>query len=135
MARRNKYSGKYEMKKEEFLSAKYYAARYGLWLDEYNELKDSVAAIVPDDMPHAVNNISDPTSRLATRRAELRQKMEIVEKAAFEADEYLAKWLLIMAKDPEITYKKMRNSYEIPCGSRQYYERRRKFYWLLAKMI
>ena len=135
MARRNHYKGKYEMTKEEFLSAKYYAARYGLWMDEYNELKDSVAAIVADDMPHAINNISDPTSRLATRRAELRKKMEVVENAALVADQDLAKWLLIMAKDPDITFNNLTQKHDIPCGKDLYYDRRRKFYWILSKMI
>ena len=51
MARRNCYTGKYKLTKEQYQSAKYYAQRYMEWLTRYNQLKDSVAAIVPDDMP------------------------------------------------------------------------------------
>ena len=135
MARRNFYKGKYELTKEEFLSAKYYAARYQKWLDEYNALKDSVGAIVSDDMPHAINNISDPTGRLAERRAELKDKMEVIERTAFETDPQIAKWLLIMAVTPEMTFEQLKAKHDIPCGSSMFYERRRKFYWLLSQKI
>ena len=135
MARRNYYTGKYELSKEEYLSAKYYAQRYMEWLTRYNSLKDSVAAIVSDDMPHGKGGISDTTERLATERAELKTKIEKIEDAAREADSELGHYLLLMAVTPGMTYDTLVAAHNMPCGKDMFYDRRRKFYWLLSKKI
>lgn len=135
MARRNCYTGKYSITKEEYLSAKYYALRYNQWLGEYNALKDSVGAIVSDGMPHAINNISNPTERLATRRAELRAKMAVVERAAKEADPEIGKYIFIMATTPDMTFERLCAMYDVPCGRDMFYDRRRKFLYILAQNL
>ena len=135
MARRNYYTGKYALTKEEYLSAKYYALRYNKWLAEYNMLKDSVGAVVSDGMPHAINNISNPTERLATRRAELKHKMEIVERAARESDPEIAKYILIVATTPDMTFDMLKAKYDVPCERDMFYDRRRKFFYILAQKL
>ena len=119
------------MSKEEYLSAKYYALRYNGWLAEYNLLEDSVGAIVSDGMPHAKNNVSDPTERLA----ELREKMKNVEEAAREANAEIAKYLMIMATNYNMTFERMKAEHDIPYESAQFYKYRRKFYYLLSKKL
>ena len=131
MAKREFYTGKYNMSKEEYLSAKYYALRYNGWLAEYNLLEDSVGAIVSDGMPHAKNNVSDPTERLA----ELREKMKNVEEAAREANAEIAKYLMIMATNYNMTFERMKAEHDIPYESAQFYKYRRKFYYLLSKKL
>lgn len=135
MAKREYYTGKYSLSKEEYLSAKYYALRYNGWLAEYNSLKDSVGAIVSDGMPHAKNNVSDPTERLAERRAELREKMKNVEEAAREAHPQIAKLLMIMATNYDMTFERMKAEHDIPYERTEFYKYRRKFYYLLSKKI
>jgi hypothetical protein len=135
MPRREFYTGKYALSKEEFLSAKYYALRYNAWLAEYNSLKDSMGAITVDDMPHAKNNISNPTQRLAERRAELREKMEIIEQAAKDANPEIARELMIMATNYDMTFDRLKAECDIPYESTQFYKYRRKFYYLLSKKI
>lgn len=135
MARRNSYRGKYELTKEEFLSAKYYAQRYRKWLSEYNALKDSVGAIVADDMPHGTN-VSSPTEKLAIRRAELKSRIQKIEDSAREADSILGHYILIAAIDPDgMTFDMLKAKHHIPCEKDMYYDRRRKFYWLLSQKI
>lgn len=135
MPRREFYTGKYALSKEEFLNAKYYALRYNAWLAEYNSLKDSMGAITVDDMPHAKNNISNPTQRLAERRAELREKMEIIEQAAKDANPEIARELMIMATNYDMTFDRLKAEYQLPYESKQFYKYRRKFYYLLAKNL
>jgi hypothetical protein len=135
MPRREFYTGKYALSKEEFLSAKYYALRYNAWLAEYNSLKDSMGAITVDDMPHAKNNISNPNQRLAERRAELREKMEIIEQAAKDANPEIARELMIMATNYDMTFERLKAECDIPYESTQFYKYRRKFYYLLSKKI
>ena len=135
MARRNCYTGKYKLTKEQYQSAKYYAQRYMEWLTRYNQLKDSAVAIVPDDMPHGKGGTSDPTQRLATERAELKTKIQKIEDAARQADEQIGHYLLLMAITPGMTYDDLVAMHKIPCGKDMFYDRRRKFYWLLAQKI
>lgn len=135
MPRRNCYRGKYVLSTAEFFSAKYYALRYNEWLAEYNSLKDSVGAIVVDDMPHGVNNVSTPTERLAIRRTELRNKMKLIEETAAESDPQIGKYILIMATTPGMTFARLKAEHNIPCEQDMFYDRRRKFYYLLSKRI
>lgn len=130
MPRRNSYGGKYKLSKAEYLSAKYYALRYNVWLDEYNSLKNSVAAVVPDDMPHGTN-VGNPTERLAIRREELRRKMEIIEQTAIEADPEYYQWILKRAING-VSYEYMNLNDGLYCSSRTFFRKLHIFYYLLA---
>lgn len=132
---RDFYTGKYALSKEELLSAKYYALRYNGWLAEYNSLKDSVSAVVVDDMPHGKGGTSDPTERLAARRAELRAKMELIEDAAKETNPDVARYIMIMATTKGMTFERIKAEHNLPYERAQFYHYRRKFYYLLSKKI
>lgn len=133
MPRRSCYTGEYKLNKPEYLSAKYYALRYNAWLDEYNSLKDSVAAVVPDDMPRGTN-IGNPTEKLAVRREELRRKMEVVEQAAIETDSDYYQWILKRVVNG-LSYDYMYACDGLCCSRATFYRNVRKFYWILAKKI
>lgn len=133
MARRNSYTGKYTLSKAEYLSAKYYALRYNEWQREYNTHKDSVSAINYDGMPKG-ENVSDPTEKLAERRAELRKKMEIIEESALEADKEFSSYILRRACDG-LSYERMNFSEGLFISKRSFYRRMRKFYYILSKRI
>lgn len=85
--------------------------------------------------PRAVNltgmpgggDISDPTAQTAIRTERLRDDVEAIEAAAKEADEAIAPYILrnVSSGTP---YEYM----PVPCGRRQFYEMRRKFFYLLA---
>lgn len=134
MATRNYYTGKYELPKETYLLAKHYALNYMEWLTRYNQLKDSVAAVVPDDMPHGKGGTSDPTGDLAEERAELKTKIQKIEDAAREADEQLSHYILLSAVN-DLPYHNLCTMHKIPCGRDMFYDRKRKFYYLLSKKI
>ena len=133
MSRRNYYTGKYKLSKEEYLSAKYYALRYNAWLDEYNALKDSVAAVVPDDMPHG-SGPGNPTERLAIRREELRKKMKVVEDAAAETDSEYCQWILKRVVHG-LSYDYLATYENLFCSRATFYRMIRKFYWILAEKM
>ena len=134
MARRNYYTGKYKLDKAEYLSAKYYALRYTEWLNEYNGLKDSVGAVAYDGMPHGTTP-GKPTERLAIRRAELMKRMELIEQTAIEADADLYQYILKAVTNEDVTFHNLKLFMDIPCEKDVFYDRRRRFYWLLAQKI
>lgn len=115
------------------ITARYYAMRYNIWLEEYNSLKDSVGAIAADGMPHGTN-IGDPTGRLAERRVELRQKMELIENTAKESDPDFCKWIMKHAVDG-VSYEYMNLNDGLYCSRRCFFRKMNKFYLLLAEKI
>lgn len=116
--------------KHRFLEIYHYCLQYRDWLNEYKSLT-GVRAIRYSNMPKA-KDISDQTARIAERRAVLKKKMEEIEQAAVEADPAIAKWILEAVTKENKSYEELRG---IPCGRRYFYERRRKFYYILSKKI
>ena len=64
-------------------------------------------------------------------RALYLERMELVEKVAREADPYLASYILkAVTEGYSFTYLKSR--LEIPCSRDTYYDRYRRFFWILS---
>lgn len=135
MSRRNYYTGKYVLDKEEFLHAKYYALRYNKWKDEYNSLEDSSEAIRYDKDKVLTSGNYNQVEAAGIRRAELAKKIEIIEQTAEEADTQLSKWILQGVTQYFATYKYLSTVKNIPCGKDKYYNTRRKYYYLLSQKI
>ena len=130
-------TGKCKISKHEFYTCYHFALQYQEWLDRYNALGDSVKAITSDGLPHG-NSTGDPTQSLAMKRAELKDKMELVDECIAEATEYtplLAPYLKRGVTCEGVTYNYLRNVMMIPCGHRQYYEIRQRFYYILSKKM
>ena len=135
MSRRNFYTGKYALDKNEFLHAKYYALRYTKWKDEYQALEDSSKAIRYDMEKVQASGDFDPVEAAGMRRAELAKKMETIERTAEETDPELAEWILQGVTQYFATFKYLSTVKRIPCGKDKYYHTRRKFYYLLSQKI
>ena len=133
MARRNCYKGALKLSKPEYLSAKYYALRYGDWLQEYNALSSSVSSVVLDGMPHG-SGVGNPTEGLAIRRAEIKKKLDLIEKTAEEADKEFSKFILRRAINDE-SFERMNLNDGLYCSQRTFYRKMHAFYYLLARRI
>ena len=132
--RRNSYRGKYQLSKAQYLSAKYYAPRYNEYVDEYHALEDSSKGIAYDK-DRVSGSQTDPTELLGMKRAELSQKIKIIEQTAIEADPDLYQYILKAVTNEGITFKALKSLMEIPCEADMFYDRRRRYYWLLSKRI
>ena len=134
MARKTSYSGKYKLSKFEYGYAKWFSLKYPEWLEEYNSLKDSVKGIVYDQEGHGSGSVNDSTGELAAKRAELRRKMLLVERAAYAAGGEIAEYILKSVIFEDMTFEDMK-AIGLPCERTMFYERRRKYYYLLSKEI
>lgn len=132
--RKNSYTGKYRLTKNEFLSAYYYAMRYNEWKDEYESLQDNLGAINYDGLPKG-NALGNPTEDTGSMMAELKARIEKIEQTVVETDDMLYKYLLKAVTNEGITYNYLQMVMNIPCSKNTYYERRRRFYYLLSKKI
>ena len=127
--------GKYALGVHEFGMAYHYALNYQDWLMEYNALADPSTGL-RYDKDHVQSSYQvDTTEANGIRRAELREHMKIVEQAAIEADPDLYRFILLGVTMEEATYDILRRKYDMPASRGTFYDRRRKFYWLLWQHI
>lgn len=124
--------GKYGISKNRFLELYYWCLQYGEWKDELQYRTDTLRSREITGMP-ANYSMEDPTQQLAVRRAMLEQKCRLIEQTAIEADPDIYQYLLKAVTEEDVTYQYLKSMMDIPCGKDMYYERRRKFYWLLDK--
>lgn len=134
MARKTSYSGRYKLSKFEYGYAKWFSLKYPEWLDEYNTLKDSVKAVNYDQEGHGSGKVNDSTGELAAKRAEIRRKMLLIEHAAFDAGGEIGEYILKSVIYEDVTFEDMK-AQGLPCERTMFYERRRKYYYLLSKEI
>ena len=134
MARKTSYSGRYKLSKFEYGYAKWFSLKYPEWLDEYNTLKDSVKAVNYDQEGHGTGKVNDSTGELAAKRAEIRRKMLLIEHAAFDAGGEIGEYILKSVIYEDVTFEDMK-AQGLPCERTMFYERRRKYYYLLTKEI
>lgn len=125
---------KYGISKHKFLQVYHFCMQYNEWKDELAYKTDTVKGIQLSDMPKGAG-YGNATEDLAIRRALLCRNVELVEQTCMEADGELYQWLLKAVTNEGVGYTYLKEFMGIPCGKKMYYDRRRKFYWLMSKKI
>lgn len=128
-------NSKYYISKQKYLTARHFCLQYSEWCDEYSTLASgSISAINYNGMPHGSGS-GNPTEVKAIRMAELSRKIATVEETAREAGGEIAEWILKGVTIENATFNYLKMVTGIPCERDMYYERRRKFYWLISQKI
>ena len=78
------------------------------------------------------NKITDYTADVVEKRLYYRERMDMVIKAANDADTDLADYIL-KAVAHGLSYEALRLQLNMPCSRDVYYDRYRKFFYLLSK--
>ncbi len=125
---------KYHISKHRFLELYHFCLQYNEWKDELEQKNSTVKSIEITDVPKGGGN-GDATAKLAIRRAELEEKCKIIEQTAIEADPDIYQYIIKAVTNDCVTYQYLKKVLEMPCGKDMYYDRRRKFYWLLSRKI
>lgn len=124
---------KYWISKHRFLEISHHCMQYNEWKDEYRTLENqSPKGVDYDGMPHGTD-VGNPTETIGMRMAELKTKIERIESVAKEADPVLAKYILKAVTNEDVTFNYLKQFMDIPCEKDMYYDRRRKFYWLMSR--
>lgn len=105
-----------------------YALMYYEWLAEYHAL----AGIVQQDKD--TERMQSATERDGLRRQALAERLEMIDQTLIETDADLYQWLKMAVTSRGIGYDAMAGK-GIPCSDTTFYDRRRKFYYLLSKKI
>lgn len=122
----------YWLEKHRYYELKHFCLQYPIWKQTYESLdmfgsnRDNLV------MCRDKYGMSNPTERIGIIRYRLRCKMDLIEEIAKESDDTLAKFLILGITKGK-GYTELRMRYDIPCCKDTYYDRYRRFFWLLNK--
>lgn len=121
---------KYWIDRHRFYELKHFCLQYKEWKKIYSLLNDmGINTSMFNDIPKS-NDVVDLTASCAIKKAEYRNRIKMVESAAMETDPDL--WIYIVKAVTEgLSYTQMKMKYDIPCSRDMYYDRYRRFFWLL----
>lgn len=122
---------KYYIDKHRYYELKHFCLQYGEWKKAYASCNEAIIFTSKMVKESATNVTSDITAKYAIKKAQLGEKIKLVEDAAKEADAYLYNYIM-KAVTEGVSYTYLKGVMEIPCGRDMYYDRYRKFFWLLS---
>ena len=123
---------KYYIDKHRHYELKHFCLQYPKWKKVYLECLDCGAPLASIDGIHRYTGQYDPVAARAVMRVHYAQKIHLLEKVARDADKYLWHYIL-RAVTEGLSYTYLRTRLDIPCGRDMYYDRYRKFFWLLSE--
>ena len=104
---------------------------------QYKEMKQrlhdiySIASGRISAMPRG-GDVADSTAKKAIAAARLRTNIEMIERAARQADDEIDAYIIKNVTEGA-GYTYLRNAMNMPCGRNKFYKARRKFFYLLYK--
>ena len=123
---------KYHIDKHRHYELKHFCLQYPVWKKAYADFEDvSIPLSTIDKMPTS-NIPGDPTAKRAIAKAQLMERIKLIEQAAEEADRYLYDYIL-KAVTENLSYTYLKSKLDIPCSRDMYYDRYRRFFWILSE--
>lgn len=124
---------KYWISKHRHYELKHFCLQYGDWKRSYINCNESIIFASSIDRMPSSNTHSDITAKYATKRAYYSERIQLIERAAREADEFLYPYIL-KAVTEGLSYTYLKTTLGMPCGKDMYYDRYRKFFWILSEL-
>lgn len=122
---------KYWIDKHRHYELKHFCLQYPMWKKAYAMYNNvAVGSSSAERMPSS-NIPSDPTGKAATMKVYYLERINLIEKTAKDADEELYTYIL-KAVTEELSFTYLKAKLNIPCGRDTYYDRYRRFFWLLS---
>ena len=123
---------KYYIDKHRHYELKHFCLQYPMWKKAYKEAEKSCVSAAALERESSTNIPSDITMKYAMKKIYYAERIGLIEETAKEADEYLYTYIL-KAVTEELSYTYLKSKLNIPCGRDMYYDRYRKFFWLLSE--
>lgn len=122
---------KYYIDKHRHYELKHFCLQYPSWKKAYADFDDTSVSLSTIESVPTSNLPGDPTAKRAVLKAHYSERIKLIEKVAMEADRYLYEYIL-KAVTEGLSYTYLKSRLNIPCGKDMYYDRYRKFFWLLS---
>lgn len=119
---------KYWIDKHRHYELKHFCLQYPEWKREYYSSPN--IPLSKTDINSRSNIHSDPTFKEVMRKERYLERIKLIERVAKEADDELHDYIL-KAVTEGLSYTYLKSKMEIPCSKDLYYDRYRRFFWLL----
>lgn len=123
---------KYYIDKHRYYELKHFCLQYCEWKKAYAACNESIIFASKFEKEPASNIHSDVTAKYALKKLHYGTRIKLIERIAMEADDYLYPYIL-KAVTEGLSYTYLKTRLDIPCGRDMYYDRYRKFFWLLSE--
>ena len=123
---------KYYIDKHRYYELKHFCLQYKEWKKTYATCNDAIIFGSTFDRMPSSTGPSDLTAKYAIKKALCAERIKLIEETLKEADEYLYPYLL-KAVTEGLSYPYLKTKMDIPCGRDMYYDRYRRFFWLLSE--
>ena len=121
---------KYWISKHRYYELKHFCLQYPEWKKIYSEISDEYLPLSTTDAIPSSSFPDDPTAQRAMMKIFYSNRIKTIERLAFEADPCLCDYIIKGVTEGR-SYTYLSTSMRIPCGKDMYYDRYRKFFWLL----
>lgn len=123
---------KYYVEKHRYYELKHFCLQYPEWRKSYLEIDGFIGQQL--EAGYSQGNVpSDPTAKCVDIRSIYHERMKLIEETAKEADPYIAGYILRGVTEG-LSYTQLKSRLGIPCGKDMYYDRYRRFFWLLDQL-
>lgn len=123
---------RYWIDKHRHYELKHFCLQYPMWKNAYAAFDDVTVPLSTIERVPTDNLPGDPTAKRVMMKAHYLEKIQLIEEVAKETDRYLYKYI-IKAVTENLSYTYLKSKLEIPCGRDMYYDRYRRFFWLLSE--
>lgn len=123
---------KYWIDKHRHYELKHFCLQYPEWKKAYMEFDNTDIPLSMIERIPTSNLPGDPTAKRALMKTYYSDRIKLLEKIALEADNCLHNYIL-KAVTEGLSYTYLNTRMGIPCSRDLYYDRYRKFFWLLDK--
>lgn len=123
---------KYWISRHRYYELKHFCLQYPSWKKAYATLNEMLISSPNILTTPSGNGHSDPTAEYVIAKSFYSERIKMVEKTAMDTDEQLANYIL-KAVTEELSYTYLKTKLNIPCCKDTYYDRYRKFFWILNK--
>lgn len=125
-------NNKYYIDKHRYYELKHFCLQYQEWKKEYARCNESIIFASKFEREPASNIHSDLTAKYAIKKLQYGTRIKLIERIAMDADDFLYPYIL-KAVTEGLSYTNLKAIHNIPCGRDMYYDRYRRFFWLLSE--
>ena len=124
---------KYWISKHQYYELKHFCLQYNEWKNYVLYLEEMIDNVsnrikIVDIKGSPVNQVE----KLVERKVFFEDKIALVERVSFISDNEIGNYIF-KAVTEGYSYNYLKTNLQIPCGKDMYYDRYRKFFWLLSK--
>lgn len=123
---------KYYIDKHRYYELKHFCLQYNEWRKDYALCNESIIFTSNLDKMPSGNDPSDLTAKYAIRRASYGKRIKLIEDTAKRTDDFLYPYIL-KAVTEGLSFTYLKSRLEMPCSRDVYYDRYRRFFWLLSQ--